>query len=112
VSIEENIGASFMQPFVKLAHVNVHAGSTGIFLRLGSSPHEEESIVAGASVFGVGEPGQNTAYTISNLTTTLLLYKTKDLDNVGSVLALRKFMEEVVWEFGRVMEAQENSNNK
>jgi hypothetical protein len=111
VSIEENIGASFMQPFVKLAHVNVHAGSKGIFFRLGSPLSEEDLLVAGPSVFGVGEPGQNTAYTINNLTTTLLLYKNKDLDNVGSVLALRKFMDEVVWEFDRILEEQEKSNN-
>jgi hypothetical protein len=109
--IEEKVNESHMQPFVKLAHMNVHAGSKGIFYRLASPPHDN-LLVAGASVFGVGEPGQNTAYTINNLTSTLLMYKNNNLDNVGSVLALRKFMEEVVWEFDRVMEEQANSSNK
>ena len=111
VNIEERVEVSFMQPFVKLSHINVHAGSKGIFYRLGSPPNDD-LLVAGASIFGIGEPGQNTAYTISNLTSTLLLYKNNNLDNLGSVLALRKFMEEVVWEFDRAMEEQEKSNSK
>jgi len=110
-NIEEKVKESHMQPFVKLAHVNIHAGSTGIFFRLGSPP-EDDLLVAGASVFGVGEPGQNTSYTINKLTSTLLLYKNNSFDNLGSLLALRKFMEEVVWEFDRAAEKQENSDNK
>ena len=105
-NIEEKANESHMQPFVKLAHVNIHAGSKGIFYRLGSPPNDD-LLVAGASVFGVGEPGQNTAYTLNKLTSTLLLYKNNNLDNLGSILALRKFMEEVVWEFDRAMEEQE-----
>jgi len=46
------------------------------------------------------------------LTSTLLLYKNNSFDNLGAVLALRKFMEEVVWEFDRAMEEQEKSNSK
>lgn len=111
VTIEERVGVSFMQPFVKLAHVNVHAGSKGLFYRLGSPP-SDDVLVAGASTFGVGEPAQNTAYTINNLTSTLLLYKNKDFDNIGLSLALRKFMEEVIWGFDRAMEDQERSNRK
>ena len=110
-NIEEKVNESHMQPFVKLAHVNIHAGSKGIFSRLGSPPNND-LLVAGASVFGVGEPGQNTAYTISNLTSTLLSYKNNNLDNLGSVLAFKKFVEEVVWEFDRAMEEQEKSNSK
>jgi hypothetical protein len=110
-NIEEKVNESHMQPFVKLAHVNVHAGSKGIFYRLGSPPNDD-LLVAGASVFGVGEPGQNTAYTINKLASTLLLYKNTNFDNLGSVLALRKFMEEVVWEFDRAIEEQEKSNSK
>lgn len=111
VNLEESVGVSFMQPFVKLAHLNIHAGSKGIFYRLGSPPNND-LLVVGASVFGVGEPGQNTSYTISNLTSALLLYNHDNLDKLGSVLALRKFMEEVMWEFDRAMEEQEKSNNK
>jgi hypothetical protein len=109
--IEEKVEESHMKPFVKLAHVNVHASSNSIFLRLGSPP-DNDLLVAGPSVFGVWEPGQNTAYTINKLTSTFLLYKNQNLDNLGTVLALRKFMEEVVWEFDRAMEKQESSDKK
>ena len=104
-NIEEKVHESHMQPFVKLAHVNMHAGSKGIFYRLGSSPNED-LLVAGASIFGIGEPGQNTAYTINKLTSTALLHKNNSFDNLGSILALRKFMQEVIWEFDRAMEEQ------
>lgn len=110
-NIEENVGESHMQPFVKLAHLNVHASSNGIFLRLGSPP-ENDLLVAGSSVFVLGEPGQNTAYTINRLTTTFLLFKNQNLDNLETVFALEKFMEEVVWEFDRAMEKQESFGNK
>lgn len=107
--IEENVGSSFMQPFVKLAHVNVHAGSAGVFLRLGSPPNDKDLLVAGSSIFGVGEPGQNTAYSIYSLTSTLLLHKNKNLDNLSVVKAMGKIMEEVMWEFDSVMEKQANT---
>ncbi len=110
-NIEEKVKVSFMQPFVKLAHINVHAGSKGILYRLGSPPNND-LLVAGASVFGIGEPGQNTAYSINNLTSTFILYKNKEPDNIVSALALRKFMEEVIWEFDHIMEKQEKSNSK
>jgi hypothetical protein len=110
-NIEERVHESHMQPFVKLAHINVHAGSKGIFYRLGSPP-KEDFLVAGASIFGIGEPGQNTAYTINKLTSTLLLHENNSLDNLGSILALGKFMEEVIWEFDRTMEEQEKSTSK
>ena len=109
--IEEIAEESHMKPFVKLAHVNVHASSNSIFLRLGSSPYND-LLVAGPSVFGVGEPGKNTAYTINKITSTLLLYKNQNLDNLGTVFALNKFMEEVMWEFDRAMEKQESSDKK
>lgn len=109
--IEEKVDESHMKPFVKLAHLNVHAGSSSIFYRLGSPP-ENDLLVAGPSIFGVWEPGQNTAYTINKLTSTFLLYKNQNLDNLGTVLTLRKFMEEVVWEFDRAMEKQESSRKK
>jgi len=107
--IEKEVYQSHMQPFVKLAHVNVHAGSAGVFIRLGSPPNDRDLLVAGASTFGVGEPGQNAAYTIFNLTSALILHKNKNLDNLILVQALRKLMEEVIQEFDRVMEKQENT---
>ena len=106
--IEEKVGVSFMQPFVKLAHVNVHAGSESVFVRLGSPPDNKDLLLAGASTFGVGEPGQNTAYTIYDLTHALISYNNKKLDNFTLLRALENLMQEVMWEFDRVMEKQAN----
>lgn len=106
--IEERVGVSFMQPFVKLAHLNVHAGSEGVFVRLGSPPDNKDLLLAGASTFGVAEPGQNTAYTIYTLTYALISYNNRNLDNFSLLHALEKLMEEVMWEFDRIMEKQVN----
>ncbi len=108
--IEEKAGISYMRPFVKLAHMNIHAGSKGIIFRLGSPPAGPNLIVAGSSIYGVGEPAQNTAYSIDLAIETLLLSKSS-FDNLGFVLAFRKLMREVIWEFDRVMTKQENRNN-
>ena len=108
--IEEKAGVLYMRPFVKLAHMNIHAGSTGIIFRLGSPPDNPNLMVAGSSVYGIGEPAQNTAYSLELLTEAFLLRK-PTFDNLGFVLAFRKLMQDVIWEFDKAMEKQEHDNN-
>jgi len=107
--IEEKAGVLHMRPFVKLAHMNIHAGSTGILFRLGSPPNDPDLLVAGSSIYGIGEPAQNTAYSLELLTEALLLRK-PNTENLGFILAFRKFMEEVFWEFDKAMAKQEQND--
>jgi hypothetical protein len=104
--IEEKTGILHMRPFVKLAHMNIHAGSTGILFRLGSPPNNPDLLVAGPSIYGIGEPAQNTAYSLELLTEAFLSRK-PNVENSGFVLAYRKLMEEVIWEFDKATEKQE-----
>ncbi len=105
--IEDKDGVAHMRPFVKLAHLNIHAGSKGAIFRLGLPPGDSNLLVAGPSIYGAGEPGQNTAYSMFLLTSILLRIKV-DLDNLSFVFALRKLMDDVVWEFDRAMAEQES----
>lgn len=107
--IEEKAGVLHMRPFVKLAHMNIHAGSTGILFRLGSPPNDPDLLVAGSSIYGIGEPAQNTAYSLELLTEAFLSRK-PNTENLGFVLAFRKLMEEVVWEFDKAMVKQEQND--
>ncbi|MBI3165374.1 MAG: hypothetical protein HYZ24_11890 [Chloroflexi bacterium] len=109
--IEEKAGVLHMRPFVKLAHMNIHAGSTGIIFRLGSPPDNPNLLLAGSSIYGIGEPAQNTAYSLEILTEAFLLRK-PNIENSGFVLAFRELMQEVIWEFDKVMEKQEHENHQ
>lgn len=107
--IEEKAGVLHMRPFVKLAHMNIHAGSTGILFRLGSPPNNRDLLVAGPSIYGIGEPAQNTAYSLELLTEAFLSRK-PNTENLGFVLAFRKLMEEISWEFDKAMAKQEQND--
>ncbi len=99
--IEEKAGLKHIRPFYKLANVNVHSGSIGTVFRLGSPPNKD-LLVAGSSIYGLAEPGQNTAYSINLLTNTLLAVDELSLENVGFMLTARKLMDEVVWAFDEI----------
>ena len=105
--IEKAVGLSYIRPFYKLANLNVHSGSIGTIFRLGLPP-DRDLLVAGPSIYGLGEPGQNTAYSINLLTTTLLSIDESSLENAGFILASDKLMEEVIWEFDKVTDESKN----
>ena len=109
--LEEHIGFNHLRPFVKLANVNIHAGSKGAILRLGSPPGEEEFLIVGPSIFGLGEPAQNTAYSFLLLTKTLLATKI-NMDTTVFLIAAENLLHETFWAFDEVMEAQESETNK
>lgn len=108
--IEEQTGVLHMRPFVKLAHINIHAGSAGINFRLGSPPNNPNLLLAGSSIYGIEEPAQNTAYSLEILTESFLGRK-PDFENTGFVLAFRNLMNDVIWEFDKATQKQEHKNN-
>ncbi len=106
--LEKSIGLEHMRPFYKLANINVHSGAKGAIFRLGSPPSDKELLVAGPSIYGLGEPGQNIAYTFFLLTSTLLLSR-ENLDQLVVVSALDQIKNETIWAFDNVMEEQGKS---
>ncbi len=109
VDLERIVGLDHLRPFYKLANANVHSGSKGAMFRLGSPLERDNVLVAGPSIYGLGEPGQNTAYSFHLLTQTLLFTKT-NLDQVAFASATERLMHEIFWAFDEVMEAQEKGN--
>lgn len=94
VDIERNAGLEHLRPFFQMASNNVHAGSKGIAIRLGDPPYGQSLLVAGPSIFGLSDPGRNTAHSLIVLTTTLLLSQTS-LDNLATIKALFGLWHEV-----------------
>ena len=73
--IEEYVNLQHLRPFYKLANNNIHAGSKGALMRLGEPLSGEDVLVAGPSLFGLADPGKNTAVSLQQITVTLLLTK-------------------------------------
>lgn len=109
VDLERSVGLDYLRPFYKLANANVHSGSKGAIFRLGSPP-DHDVLVAGPSIYGLGEPGQNAAFSFFLLTETLL-HTRENLDSVAFISATEKLMNEICWAFDEVMEAQEKNGS-
>lgn len=109
VDLEKFVGLEHIRPFYKLANINVHSGSKGADYRLGSSL-ERDVLVAGPSIYGIGEPGQNIAFSFHTLTSTLLLSR-ENLDRLAYISALSQLKDEIFWAFDEVMEHQEEKSS-
>jgi hypothetical protein len=79
--IERAVGLQHWRPFYKMACQNVHANAKGLFMKLGLHPQGPDYLLAGASNFGLADPGHGTAISLSQITTALLVKK-ESLDNL------------------------------
>ena len=90
-----------MRPFYKLACLNVHSGPRGLLFRLGLSDGQQNNILlAGPSSSGLGDPIQNTAYSLLQTTFSLLSYNV-NLDCLVAMNSLARLELEI---FGAVDE--------
>jgi len=80
--IEAAISFDHHRPFFKLACHSNHAGSKGIQFDLGNSlnPLGSDCLLAGPSDAGLLDPGTCTAVSILQITTNLILYRSKRLE--------------------------------
>lgn len=107
--LEKSVGLEHMRPFYKLANVNVHSGSKGASFRLGLPPNDSDILMTGSSIYGLGEPGQNLAYSFFLLTSALLLSR-ENLDQLTFVSTIKQLMDETIWAFDEVMAFEENTS--
>ncbi|MFQ5796205.1 MAG: DUF5677 domain-containing protein [Candidatus Bipolaricaulia bacterium] len=108
--IEQEIGIQHLRPFYQLANINIHAGSKSAAFRLGSPPGDTRLLVAGPSIFGLGEPGQNTALSINQLTVTLLFTR-PNLDRLAFASTTQKLVNEIFWAFDEIMQELEEKES-
>ena len=92
-ALEQAVALDHLRPFYKLANVNVHAGSKGLYYRIGTPPENDNLLLVGSSLFGLADPGQNTAFSIHQLTAALLFSK-PNLDRMAFVQATQMLVEE------------------
>lgn len=78
--IQEAAGRAGMDIYYKLASVNIHAGSRAMFFRL-TNMGTPEVLLAGRSNAGFVDPGKNMAFTLVQLTATLVGH-VRDIDDM------------------------------
>lgn len=70
--IEEAVNLDHLRPYYKMASHNVHANPKGVLFRLGLYPNSKNILLAGPSNAGLADPIQNTAISLSQISTCLL----------------------------------------
>ena len=104
VHIEEAVRIDHLRPFYKLATQNVHANPNAAFFRLGLIG-ESPTLLAGASNLGLSDPGQITARSLTQVTTTIGNLN-PTVDNVVALKVLTLLLPEVRDSFARVAASQ------
>ncbi len=105
--IEKFAGLNHLRPFYKMACNNVHANPKGIFFKLGLYPDSGDILLAGPSNAGLTDPGQLTALSLTQTTTTLLTHR----PNIDCLVAC-KIMMALEREIGEAFLKAENSIGK
>ena len=93
--IEQQVQLDHMRPYYKMASDNVHANSHGASYRLGLHSTEQGGLLlAGPSNVGLADPGQLTALSLFQITTTMLSTRSV-FDCVVTMKILEKLTDEV-----------------
>lgn len=109
--LEKDIFVSHLRPYVKFSNINIHAGAKGITFRLGLPPEDPFTIVYGPSIFGLADPGQNSATSILQVTQALLL-SNLNLDKNAVLSALQVLEEEAINNFSNAHLSLEKQKSK
>jgi hypothetical protein len=102
--IEKSAGLKHLRPYYKMACHNVHANPRGLFFKLGLYPESGDILLAGPSNVGLTDPGQLTALSLAQISTTLLTHQ----PNIDRLTAC-KIMRTLEREIGQAFSDAENS---
>jgi hypothetical protein len=105
--IERDVRLAHLRWFYKLACINVHAGAQGGFFSLGLPPNVNNLLIAGPSLFGLRQPGQNTALSLNQITFAFLSTRSS-LSRIAFLKALQELALEVFYLFASVSDEMQN----
>jgi len=101
--IEHSIDLNHLRFFYQSANLNVHASARSMVYRFGTDGFSDEILLAGKSIYGLTESGQHTAYSLSLITSTLML-SNSDSNQLAFTSALQKLRDEVFEAFDNATE--------
>lgn len=108
--IERAVNVDHWRPYYRLASHNVHANPKGIFFKLGLI-EETGLLLAGASNYGLADPGQNTALSLLHITCALnQLHPT--FDGIVVVKILQGLCDEIGEAFVRAQRQVEAADRR
>jgi hypothetical protein len=81
-----------------MASHNVHANPKGVFFKLGLYQEGQDILLAGPSNIGLADPGQGTALSLAQITSTLLCLET-NIDTLVICDILMTLVDEIGKEF-------------
>ena len=91
--LERKAEFDHIRPFYKLACLNVHGGPRGLLFRLGLN-EDQDILLAGPSTNGLGDPIQNTAYSLLQVTASFLTFE-PNLDYLTALIVLNKIEQDI-----------------
>jgi hypothetical protein len=108
--IEKAVDRDWQRSHYKMASYNVHAGPHAAYFRLGLMAGTE-GYLAGPSNAGLHEPGQNTGYTLAQIS-AVVIGKSPSMDQLVAVQVLEKLAREIPREFAEAEEQLKKDHAK
>lgn len=101
--IEKYVKLDRLRPYYNMACYNVHSGPKGILFKLGliQDRSKGELLLAGPSNFGLADPGQSSAISLSQITTCLLSTK-PTMDRLIMIRVMQNLLAEICETFCEV----------
>lgn len=105
--LAEEVGLDHYKPYYRLSSESLHGGSKGTLDRLGiiNIPDVEQPdiLLSGPSNAGLTIPGQLTAISLSQITFTLIEYRS-EAANIAEMKGMQKLVDDITQEFGAASE--------
>jgi len=110
-SLEKSVKMDKLHPFYNLSCDAVHGGAKG-FYRLGLMPEaQDKMLLVGPSNYGLADPLQNTAISLSHVTICLLTV-VPDIENIIAMQVILSYIREIGSKAVEVQQSIENENRK
>lgn len=100
--IEASIDQDHLRPFYNWACNAVHAGPKAAYYRIGSLDNNK-LILAGPTNYGFADPGQNTALSLFEITSAMILHFTT-FDNLVAINLLSDYLEKLTHKFVEIQQ--------
>jgi hypothetical protein len=108
--IEAAVNIDHLRPYYQLASHPVHANPKGIYFKLGLLG-ESDMLMAGASNYGLAEPGQQTVLSLAQIASALMTAHAT-IDAIVAVKILRQLGQEAAHAFARVQRTIEREERR
>ena len=108
--IEKTAELGHFRPYYRLASHSVHANPKGIFFRLGLV-EQTDILLAGPSIYGLADPGQNVAISLGQITAALVSLE-PTLDEIVAIKVVLLMVDHIQESIVRVQQDLEGGEGE